>query len=321
MVNNATTNIKRMREDIIKEYNEVIRENNVIFAPLRALVSFNNHISKKNSGINREDFREFINGLYQAEGTMGVYFPKEDSLRVRFNFSIGQNYSIEAVKVFSSLKKILGVGLIKLDFDLKDQAHVRYVISNTKDIFLILPYFSFLYGQKKGDIIRMERIYKLSLLLTTLSKKGVKPSIFFINEFINLVYSINPEGQQRKLSLKDKLDKFECGHLSYKEKLKIEENSNLPGKLFIIGLFLGDGSFGFVFDSPPSKVPNFYIKIVFNFAAQSYNNSNIELLELVAKAMSLKPQIYIRKSGMIGLEYTGDIVYSYIIPFLNEYTE
>jgi len=29
----------------------------------------------------------FINGLYQAEGISGVYFPNKDSLRVAFNFS------------------------------------------------------------------------------------------------------------------------------------------------------------------------------------------------------------------------------------------
>ena len=74
---------------------------------------------------------------------MGAYFSKENSLSVRFNLSIGQNYSNEAVKVFLNLRKILGVGLVKLEFYSKDIAHVRYTVNNTKDIFLyVLPSFS-----------------------------------------------------------------------------------------------------------------------------------------------------------------------------------
>jgi len=32
--------------------------------------------------VNKDDFKYFINGLYQAKGTSGVYFPKANSLRV-----------------------------------------------------------------------------------------------------------------------------------------------------------------------------------------------------------------------------------------------
>jgi hypothetical protein len=83
--------------------------------------------------------------------------------------------------------------------------------------------------------------------------------------------------------------------------LDVKENNDLPSKLFIIGLFLGDGSIGFVFDSPPSRLPVFYIKIVFNFLAQSNSHYNVQLLRLIAKKMDLKPNIYIRKSGSIVL--------------------
>jgi hypothetical protein len=125
------------------------------------------------------------------------------------------------------------------------------------------------------------------------------------------VYSINPSGQNRKISLTEKLNVFNCS-LSTDYKAEVEENNNLPSKFFIIGLFLGDGSRGFVFDSSPSRLPKFYIKIVFNFAAQ---NSNIQLLRYIAEKMGLNPQIYIRKSGMMGLEYSGETVFKLIMPF------
>lgn len=87
------------------------------------------------------------------------------------------------------------------------------------------------------------------------------------------MYSINlGGGQKRKLSLIDKLAIFNCSSLTYYNNTDTGENNNLPGKLFIIGLFLSDGSF--IFDAPPIRTPIFYIKIVFNFAAQSNTNSN-----------------------------------------------
>jgi hypothetical protein len=49
---------------------------------------------------------------------MGAYFPKENSLTIRFSFFIRQNYSPEALNVFLNLQinlqKMLGVGKVKL---------------------------------------------------------------------------------------------------------------------------------------------------------------------------------------------------------------
>src|ERR1700746_601327 len=124
-----------------------INENNI-------RTEFNNICSNyHNSSLNKEDFHQFINGLYQAEGTMGAYFPNKKSLKIVFSFSIGQNYSPEALDVLLNLQKILGIGRIKLEFGLKNEPHIRYIVTNTEDIFnIIIPYFSLLYGQKRKDI-------------------------------------------------------------------------------------------------------------------------------------------------------------------------
>lgn len=106
----------------------------------------------------KNDFHQFINGLYQAEGTIGAYFPKKDSIRIVYYFSIGQNYSSEVVDVFLSLQKILGVGRVKLEFNKKYKPHIRYICTNTKDIFnTIVPYFSLLYGKKKKRFICIKK--------------------------------------------------------------------------------------------------------------------------------------------------------------------
>jgi hypothetical protein len=301
---------KITKYDIIKEY-ENIQANHTI-------ISLASQKSK-------EDFHQFINGFYQAEGTMGAYFPRENSLTIRFYFSIGQNYSIEALNILLNLQKVLNVGRVKLEFSSIDKAHIRYVVSNTKDIiFKVLPYFSLIYGQKRRDLVILEKIYKLSFELPL--KKGtiseVTSDIEFRaikSEFIHLIYSTNPLGNKRKLSLQEKLSVFNCKDLIYEEEIEVLDNNNLPSKLFIMGLFLGDGSFGFVFDAKPSRDPIFNVKTVFTFAAQSNTEANILLLKLVAKSMGLNPYICIKKDGMICLTYTGKIVHEYIMPFLAEY--
>jgi hypothetical protein len=281
-----------MKNEIITQYNNIIK--NYKGLPFTC---------------NKNDFQQFINGLYQAEGTMGAYFPSKESLRVVFYFSIGQNYSPEALNLFLSLQKVLGIGRISLVFGGNNKPHIRYIVSKTEDIFsIVIPYLSLLYGQKKKDMVILKRIYELSIN---------KLNEALTSEIIHLVYYINPSGQKRKISLADKLNTFNC-NLFVNLNLEVQENKILPSKLFILGLFLGDGSIGFVFNSPPSRLPKFYVKIVFNFAAQ---NNNISLLRLIAKKMDLKPQIYTRKTGMMGLEYSGETVFRVIMPFLNEHID
>ena len=303
---------KITKYDIIREYEDI---------------QTNHSMDSLSSKKSKEDFHQFINGFYQAEGTMGAYFAREDSLAIRFSFSIGQNYSAEALNIFLNLQKVLNVGRVKLEFYALNKVHVRYTVSNTRDIiFKVLPYFSLIYGQKRRDLIILQKIYKLSLELSL--KKGTKLEVaspiefrYIQSEFIHLIYSTNPLGQSRKLSLQEKLLMFNCKDLRYEEDIKVLDNNNLPSKLFIIGLFLGDGSFGFVFDAKPSRDPIFNVKIVFNFAAQSNTEANISLLQLVAKSMNINPYICIRKDGMIGLNYTGKIVYEYIMTFLAEHED
>lgn len=272
------------------------------------------------SSIDKVKFHQVINGLYQATGTMGAYFPKDKSLSVRFYFVIEQNYSSEALNVLLNLQKILNIGKVKLGYNSKDQAYLRYVVSNTRDIlFKVLPYFSLLYGQKNKDRFILLRIYILGLEIAAFLKKEIKLKDTLLSEFVQLIYSVNPEGKKHNLCLYNKLQLLNCNPVNYNNNLFIIENDNLPKELFIIGLILGDGSFGFVFETLSFKSPKLFTKIVFNFATQSNTDNNILLLNLVAEKMNLKPQIYKTKSGMMRLEYTGETVSKIIMPFLKEH--
>jgi hypothetical protein len=66
--------------------------------------------------IDPEAFRSLINGLFQAEGHIGAYFPYKDSLKSQFILAIGQNYSKEAVILLLQLQHALGgIGQFKLE--------------------------------------------------------------------------------------------------------------------------------------------------------------------------------------------------------------
>ena len=57
----------------------------MLYNRTRAKAEFNSIKEKfnfSNFDVNLNEFQIFINGLYQAEGTTGVYFPKKDSLKV-----------------------------------------------------------------------------------------------------------------------------------------------------------------------------------------------------------------------------------------------
>ena len=97
-----------------------------------------------------------------------MYFPLKDSLRVVFYFSIGQNYNPESAILLLRLQAILGVGNIKIELNHTGRPHIKYVVYNTQEILeKIVPYFLFLYGQKRFDLGKLHRIYDLS---NTLSK-------------------------------------------------------------------------------------------------------------------------------------------------------
>jgi hypothetical protein len=78
---------------LFKYINDKYMKSNII-------TEFNNISLSHKITVNKHDYHQFRNGLYQAEGTMGAYFPNKKSLNIVFNFSIGQNYSPEALNVF-----------------------------------------------------------------------------------------------------------------------------------------------------------------------------------------------------------------------------
>lgn len=279
------------------------------------------------SHINYKEFQEFANGLFQAEGTCGVYFPNKDSLRVVFSLSIGQNYSKEAALLFLRLQVFLsGIGKVKVEHSTTGEVYIKYTIHNSLEVIeKAAPYFKYVYGSKKYILAYLVEIYNLSIKLKNIPLneiEGNEDNLKLTSKLIHLIYSTNLDGQPRKISLKEKLSIFNCLGSKYTPELEvIPENINLPSKLFIIGIYLGDGSQGFVFDERKDRgVGVFYIKPLFNFVSQKVSESNLYLLTFIAKSLGFKPSIH-KKANMISLSYSGKFVFETILPFLSEFSD
>ena len=152
-----------------------------------------------------DDFRKFINGLFQAEGTISVYFRHKTYLNVAYYFSIGQNYSLEAAKVFILLQYFLGgIGEFKFSNSDKNVIHIKYIVFDKKSIMnVIKPYFSLIYGDKLIAFTKLERIHQI---ITDSGQTSLSNKKDLTYELINLVYSLNPDGNNPKLTLNEKLE-------------------------------------------------------------------------------------------------------------------
>lgn len=89
-----------------------------------------------------------------------------------------------------------------------------------------------------------------------------------------------------------KLSIFNCSTQDLNKFALLQDNMDLPSKLFIIGLFIGDGSLGFVFDEPKTRAPKFYIKLICSLASQKANFNNVHLFSLIYKSMGLAPRTF-----------------------------
>ena len=194
--------------------------------------------------INPNEFQSFINGLYQAEGVTSHFFRNENNWRFKTQFSIGQNYTIESAKVFLLLQHIFeGAGNFKIELTSAGNKHIKYVISDRQFILTkVIPYLSEIYGQKRFDFNKFERILKIN---EDLSKKY---DPYLVYQLVVLIYSTNPDGNGRKLTLNEKLNKLNklTNDVSIFSKFDFstyqKENNSVPNIFFIIGIFLGDGS-------------------------------------------------------------------------------
>ena len=236
-------------------------------------------------------------------GVTSHFFRNENNWCFKTQFSIGQNYTKDSAKVFLLLQHYFeGAGYFKIELNSTGNKHLKYVISDRRFILTkVIPYLSEIYGQKRFDLNKFESIYKINEELTN----KYDPNLVY--QLIHLIDSTHPDGNIRKLTLNDKVNKLNIKNdltfLNLDNSISAQkENGNLPNILFIIGLFLGDGSI--YCNIEHSKSIGINPRITIDIAILKNHDWSINLLKLIATSLDLPKNIVKHKNNrLVTLKY------------------
>lgn len=183
-------------------------------------------------------FRQLINGFFQAEGHIGGYF--ETKFRFRPIVYLSQNASEHSIELFSQLSLTLNDQMNWVI--LKNDSNIFHIRIQSRDwnfiINTFISYFSLVYGDKYKGLKKLNEIHKC------ISNPDLKNNIELIKNLYYLAYNL-VDYSQRKINLNDALlmvtgTKFISEHSKIFKSYN-DSNNNIT-LLFIIGLYLGDGS-------------------------------------------------------------------------------
>ena len=194
-----------------------------------------------------KDFRQLVNGVFQAEGHVGGYFPNVNTTTFRPTVYISQNASDSSLEFFIFLWLTLDKSL-KFAISVNESSkffHIR-LLSRDWDFIInkLTPYLHLVYGDKYKGLIKLNEIYHLNK----------KPNISKVIQvkIINLAYSL-VNLPAKKINLKDKIcavigdtDTHTDTHTDIDtdlNQIKAYRNNKPLGILFILGFLLGDGNF------------------------------------------------------------------------------
>lgn len=184
-------------------------------------------------------FRSVANGIYQAEGHIGISFNNLNDLKFRPIWFISQNASKESIQFFILLKNILSQKGVNLNYSIVVQLsgidsghwHIKLISRSLEDIVLkIFPYFNLVRAQKWNNFIYLENLF------------FIRNSLDYKREIVLLAYAISPN---MKIPISEKLKNLKLDANSSilvdsLLKIKISREYSLA---FLWGFFLGEGNF------------------------------------------------------------------------------
>lgn len=183
-------------------------------------------------------FRSLCNGVFQAEGHWGGYFPTLTTLSFRPLWFISQNASTESIRFFGQLFQALDGHSMDyyLSLTVSGHWHIRLQSRSWDHIVqTIIPYFNQLYVEKYSGLLKMLRIHSLLTDGSLMAKV----------ELINLAYSMTSSGW-RNVPLLTKLQAV-TGLLSNpftSSELDTATNPTPFNLAWYLGFFIGDGTIG-----------------------------------------------------------------------------
>lgn len=233
-----------------------------------------------NPMIINNDFRDIINGLFQAEGHIGGEFIKPNTIQFRPIVYISLNANLKTIELFKLLNSQFN-NLLNYQVSLNKSGiyHIRIYTRNWNIIInKWIPYFNNCYGDKQRGLKILIKLYYL------LNNKSIIINDDYKIKFIYLVYNL-VDNSQRILSLNDKINlvlndsskKIDLEYLNnYLNNNFILKNPQMNIR-FLLGFYLGDGTFNIKIrheDKSLWYIPTFRI-------SQKYTKDNDDLLNFI----------------------------------------
>lgn len=295
---------------ISKDVGIVIIDGNKIYMTRQELKDYIINLSKKKIELldtkTLNLFRSVANGIYQAEGHLGISFNKLNDINFRPIWFISQNASKESIQFFILLKNILSQKGVNLNYSISvidsGHWHIKLISRSLEDIvFKIFPYFNLVRAQKWNKFIYLEKLF------------FIRNSLEYNREIVLLAYAISPN---MNIPLSEKLKNLKLDTNS-----SILDDSLLKFKIsreysfaFLWGLFLGDGNFhirvrldqGFYF------VPVFRISQIEN----SWNYQFLQDLKIYLNKVNISVSIKTNQKRVI-LQIEGEKNIRLLLKYIN----
>lgn len=186
-----------------------------------------------------QNFKELLNGFFQAEGTISASFVKPLSIKINPYFSMNQNYNAESLAFFVKIYYELGkVGKVSVYLNDYNKIMIRYRADGWTNFFVtFVPYFVMLHGDKFKAIFILKKVHELSSSSLNVDKLLI----------VKLIYSLSTSGAGRSISMLEKLELLNLKTDSTMVDMVSSGIGDNPQELtlyFFIGFFLGDGNLG-----------------------------------------------------------------------------
>lgn len=250
--------------------------------------------------LNNLDFRNLINGLFQAEGHIGYEFYTPLSYKGRPLVFIQLNASLESILLFKQLNNVFNNKINYIIYLNKSGIYSIRIYSRNIDFIInhFKPYINNIYGDKFRGLLFLIKInYLLNIIL-----------IDNIIKIIYLAYNL-VDNSQRKINYQDKLNIvlnknniiniFNNNNNNYNNILNNYINNIIINNInhykfnicWLLGFFLGDGSLNtFIRDTNKLNISLPYYVLVLNIN-QKNTKENIELLNIISNNLINKYNI------------------------------
>ena len=246
------------------------------------------------------EFRELVNGVFQAEGHIGGYFPSASTITFRPLVFISQNASDSSIEFLSLLWLILDKNF-KFAIYQNESSKYFHIRIYTRDwdfiIKKLIPYFSLVYGDKFKGFIRLKKIFDLLIRPRLTEGEGQKKSNLLSPpskvRIINLAYNL-VDNPRKKTLISDKIFSVlgETNCSEYSDNIETyPDNRKSLSILFIFGFLLGDGNFSIRIRDTKTGV--WFIPIIRLEQKDTLDNSNLlNNIEKYLNKLNIKGRIH-----------------------------